>query len=292
MVEQTSDPITRRLRFEPHEIALSSLGFATSLALLIANHRKAVLFEVLGVTVIYATVIALSRSRMNALGRKLCLVSSYAFVIWFYCAVARITPALGSNLRDSTLLHIDEIIFKHTPSVYCEQFSFSWLTGLMSVCYLTYHVHLALAVVHALRIRDASQEKLSAYLFIGFAVGFAGYLLVPAVGPARACPELFDNPIPGGTFSRVIGEVIAWGSSGYDVFPSLHVMITCILLEHDWREVRRRFWIMLGPCIGLFISTIYLRYHYAVDIFAGFLLFLVLRQAIFKTQIVRIGWQQ
>ena len=109
---------------------------------------------------------------------------------------------------------------------------------------------------------------------------------------ALASPQAEKTGEWQGGIARLIGEVIAWGSSGYDVFPSLHVMVTCILLEHDWREVRRRFWIMLGPCIGLFISTIYLRYHYAVDIFAGFLLFLLLRQAILKTQIVRIGWQQ
>jgi hypothetical protein len=37
---------------------------------------------------------------------------------------------------------------------------------------------------------------------------------------------------------------------------------------------------MLPVCLGLFVSTVYLRYHYVVDLFAGFGVFLVLRWAL------------
>jgi membrane-associated phospholipid phosphatase len=106
--------------------------------------------------------------------------------------------------------------------------------------------------------------------------------MVPAVGPARAYPELFNAPLVGGHPTRLTAEVVAAGSSVYDTFPSLHVLITCILLDHDWRHVRQRFWIMLLPSLGLMASTIYLRYHYGVDVIAGFLLFLALRSAFLK----------
>jgi hypothetical protein len=39
---------------------------------------------------------------------------------------------------------------------------------------------------------------------------------------------------------------------------------------------------MVVPSLGLLISTIYLRYHYGVDVLAGFLLFLALRQTFLK----------
>jgi membrane-associated phospholipid phosphatase len=118
------------------------------------------------------------------------------------------------------------------------------------------------------------RQRLSACLFTAFAVGYAGYLLVPAVGPASAYPNLFTSPLPRGELGRILMEIVADGSSRYDTFPSLHVLITCMLLAHDWEAFRRRFWIMLGPSVGLFLSTIYLRYHYGVDLLAGLLLFL------------------
>jgi hypothetical protein len=154
----------------------------------------------------------------------------------------------------------------------------------MSLCYLSYHFYLAMAVAQAVRLADIATQRLSAWLFTGFAIGFAGYLLVPAVGPALAYPELFREPLAGGVLSRLIAEVVAKGSSGYDVFPSLHVLITCILLDHDWRKLRRRFWVMIVPSVGLFVSTIYLRFHYAVDVLVALLLFLTLRQTFLKVE--------
>jgi membrane-associated phospholipid phosphatase len=90
-------------------------------------------------------------------------------------------------------------------------------------------------------------------------------------------PEAFSVPLSGGFLTRLNATIVAQGSSVYDVFPSLHVLVTCVLLNHDWRYVRRRFQVMVLPALGLLFSTIYLRYHYAVDLAAGFALFAALR---------------
>lgn len=269
----------RTADFEVHETALLSLGLCTALALLTASgFFSAVLFEVLGATILYASLLFVFRERKSKVQQRVLFLASYAFVVWFYCAVARITPALGTKLRDGSLLAIDEAIFGQTPAVFCERVATAWLTDLMSLCYLTYHFYLVLAVAQAAWIAGVSTQRLSASLFMGFAIGFAGYLLVPAVGPIHAHPELFRASLPGGTLSRVIAQLVTKGSSGFDVFPSLHVLITCILLHHDWRHLRRRFWIMAVPSLGLWVSTLYLRYHYGIDLLAAFLVFLTLRQ--------------
>jgi hypothetical protein len=209
-------------------------------------------------------------------------LASYSFVTWFYFAVSRITPALGRPLCDGTLLAFDQAIFGQTPAIFCERGATLRLTDLMSLCYMTYLGYLSVSVAHAALVANTASKRLSTYLFTGFAVGLAGYLLVPAVGPAAAYPQLFAGPLPGGSLTRVITGVIGAGSSIYDTFPSLHVLITSILLDHDWREVRRRFWVMVIPSAGLVFSTIYLRYHYGVDILVAFVLFLGLRKTFLK----------
>lgn len=274
-------PIPRGPRFETHELALIALGSATTLALLASGQTfSPVILEVIGSTILYASVIYACRDGTS--GFRIRLFASYGFVVWFYCAIARITPALGTKLRDAELLAIDRAIFGQTPAIFCEGATTAWLTNLLSLCYLTYHLYLAVAVVHAALVPNLASQRLRVYLFTGFAIGFIGYLLVPAVGPTSAYPELFRGPLSGGALARLNAEVVAAASSGYDVFPSLHVLITCILLDHDWRDVRRRFWIMVLPSLGLLISTVYLRYHYGADILAGFLLFLALRQTVLK----------
>ena len=278
MADGTGGPIPRARRFEFPEAALILLGGGTTLALLATCHGlSTVLVEVQAATLLYAAFLLFCRGRWGRSGQSISWLGSYAFVVWFYCAVFRITPALGSPLRDPVLLALDEEMFGQTPAIFCETVATPWLTDLLSLCYLTYHLYLFVAVVHAVRVPNQAHQRLSNILFTGFAIGFAGYLLVPAVGPAAAFPALFHGALPGGTIWKFTGAIIEEGSSRYDVFPSLHILITCILLDHDWREFRRRFWLMIVPVLGLMVSTIYLRYHFGVDLLAGFLLFLALR---------------
>jgi membrane-associated phospholipid phosphatase len=55
-------------------------------------------------------------------------------------------------------------------------------------------------------------------------------------------------------------------------FPSLHSAVTLLALIFAWKYTRITFWLILPFCLGLFISTIYLRHHYVIDIFAGWAL--------------------
>jgi membrane-associated phospholipid phosphatase len=59
------------------------------------------------------------------------------------------------------------------------------------------------------------------------------------------------------------------GSNTVDVFPSVHVAASLYLLLFDWQHCRRRFWWVLAPCMVLWWSTVYLRFHYFVDLLAG-----------------------
>ena len=282
MAEATGFPIRRRHPLEAHEVALIALGVGTTLALLLASSpSNGVLIEVIVALTLYGSVVAWP-ARTNRF--RIRFLASYAFVVWFYTAVARITPALGIALRDGPLLAIDEALFGQTPAILCERAATTRFTDVMCICYLTYHIYLCMAVAHAALVANTARRQLGAYLFTAFAIGFAGYLLVPAVGPAHAFPELFRDPLPGGVPTHLISELVAAGSSGYDTFPSLHVLITCILLDHDSRHVRWRFWTMVIPALGLLISTIYLRYHYGVDVLVAFVLFLVLRTTFLKVE--------
>lgn len=66
---------------------------------------------------------------------------------------------------------------------------------------------------------------------------------------------------------------VSGGSAVDDVFPCLHVLITCVVLDFERRTVPQRFWVMLPVALFLFASTVYLRYHYAIDLVAGFVCF-------------------
>ena len=55
-------------------------------------------------------------------------------------------------------------------------------------------------------------------------------------------------------------------------FPSLHAAVSLVALVYAWRHVRAWFWVLLPFALGLWVSTIYLRHHYVVDLLAGWAL--------------------
>lgn len=281
-------PVVRSIQI--HEIALTTLAAGTLLALLaVIRSAPLVLLEVAAGTCLYLGAILVACRKPESLGHRIRVLASLAFAVWFYGATGRIIKTLGALPQDGALRAVDEAIFGQTPAVFFERLSAAWLTDLLSLCYVSYLLYLPVATIQAACVPSAASRRFSACLFTGFAIGFAGYLLVPAVGPTRAWSDLFASPLPSGALGQALMGLMDWGSSGFDVFPSLHVLIAFILLAHDWTEVRRRFWIMLGPVAGLVLSTIYLRYHYGVDVLAGTLLFMVLWQTLLKNRTAEVA---
>jgi hypothetical protein len=252
---------------------LLSLGGLTALALAARERPAEAGMAAAAGGALAAVALALRAPRV----RKLRLAASYAFIAWFYFSVPRITPALGFPLRDDALLAADEALFGVTPAVGLGRWATPWLTDLLSACYASYLVYLHGALLYALARPVGEADRLAGSLFPAFAVGLAGYLLVPAVGPGAAFPELFPAPLRGGLLTRLNAALVASGSARYDVFPSLHVLITCTLLDHDRRWARRRFRLVLLPAAGMVLAAVYLRYHYAVDLLAGFAAFVAVR---------------
>ena len=104
-------------------------------------------------------------------------------------------------------------------------------------------------------------------LFTIYGLGFIGYTAFPAAGPYRFLE--FTQPLATGWFTDLAKPVVDAASNGVDAFPSIHVAVSLYLLVFDAWHYRRRFWLMLAPCTALWASTIYLRYHYGVDVLAG-----------------------
>jgi membrane-associated phospholipid phosphatase len=54
-----------------------------------------------------------------------------------------------------------------------------------------------------------------------------------------------------------------------DCFPSGHTELTVLVLYYARKFDRRIFWWLLPFGIGIVLSTVYLRYHYVIDVIAG-----------------------
>ena len=255
-------------------------GGGLSLALaLVAGWRAPVTLQLLGGTSLFALAVALC-ARWDGVRHvfRVRLLLAYAATFFFYASVKETVPALGLATRDAWLFQWDAWLFGgSTPSVWFQRWSAPWVLELFSASYLSFHAYLHLAMLWAARGTREQAERFFGHVFGAYVPGLLGYYLMPAVGPLVAFPGLYSTPIEGGWWTSLNAAVVAQGSSTYDVFPSLHVYITLVLLEHDRVAHPWRFRLLLPVAVALVLSTLVLRYHYAVDLLAGGLWFLAFK---------------
>ena len=201
-------------------------------------------------------------------------LSSYFVLMGIVFYSMRTTvPLLGIPRVDALLLQWDRDLLGETPAVAWQTWLNPGLEDLAMAGYLFFFYYLLAGPGHYC-FRDIPLfRKCIVGLFTIYGIALLSYTLLPAGGPhlfmtfntALRGPLLLDSTI--GLVNR--------GSNAVDVFPSVHVAASLYLLLFDWQHWRRRFWWVLGPCIVLWLSTLYLRFHYFVDIIAGAVLALV-----------------
>lgn len=265
-------------RLWAHERAQGLLAVVLLVLLLLrAGPTHPATLMLMGVVAFQLGGVAALRSASSPLLRKLRLASAYPVGLALFSAPKLVVPALGLPVQDGFLLGVDRALLGETPAVLLAAYARPWLTELMSACYFSYHLYFHGALAYALLQPVERGRKLFEWMFTALPAGIAGYLLVPAVGPLKALATGFEAPLTGGPITALNDWVVRHGSATYDVFPSLHVLMTCVLLAHDRREHPLRFKVMLPVAAGLIVSTVYLRYHYAIDLLAGFVWFIASR---------------
>ena len=182
-------------------------------------------------------------------------------------------PALNTNWLEPTLVRMDSWFFGMTGSEYLERFYSGPLLDLMHVFYISfYFVPLSLLIVMYRRGSRAEFQLAVAAIGLTFYTDFLLYYIFPVLGPYRNPQIHFTRDImaSGGAITRLLrgfldhAEIVA-----YDCFPSGHIAATLvsILLAYRFRLAVRRLYVFLGLMIA--ISTVYLRYHYVMDLLAG-----------------------
>jgi len=211
-------------------------------------------------------------TEQNATPLRWRLRLSFYFVVMGICflAMGSAVPLLGIADADYRLLLWDRDLLGETPAVTLEAWLYPWLEDVAMAGYLFFFYYLMAGPFHYC-IRDVQLfSKCIVGLFTIYAIALLSYTVFPAGGPHLAMT--FKTPLHGRWVLDWALNIVDRGSNKIDVFPSVHVAATLYLLLFDWKHWRRRFWWALGPCVVLWCSTMYLRFHYLVDVLAGVLL--------------------
>lgn len=179
---------------------------------------------------------------------------------------------------DAVMARWDLWLWGVYPTVWFERFYHPWLTEILQ---LTYTLFFFVVIgVGWLLWRKSNLQEFRYYSFLvtlGFLASYIGYFLVPVRGPRFLLAGLHRLPLEGLWLSSTLRHTLdVLESTHFDCFPSGHVALTLIACWGARRLARHLAWACGFYAVTMTFSTVYLRYHYTVDLIAGALLAAIL----------------
>lgn len=209
-------------------------------------------------------------------------VGIYGTVQSSYFLFKHLLPVVNPGSLDRELFHLDRRLFGFEPAVWADKFVTPLTTEWFAFFYFCYFFLLA-AHIFPILFRSRDQMLLGEFvlgMLLIVCVGHTGYILVPGFGPYRAMPEMFQHVLPSGLWMDLVWSTVREGGAMKDIFPSLHTAGPCFLALFSFRNRDRLPYRFTWPLVAFFAvniigATVFLRWHYAIDVFAGFSLAVV-----------------
>ena len=194
-------------------------------------------------------------------------------VAYFYREMAILIRGIWHSDADQWLADLDFRIWHANPTVWLERVHFPVLTEFLQLVY-TLFVPAVLLVAFLLWKRGWFGEfHYYAFLIaLGYLVTYVGYVIVPARGPRFLLRNVQHIPLQGlWLFDIMQNTLDRLESAHYDCFPSGHTELTILACWGSRLISKRLFRVYLAYTPLIIFATVYLRYHYTVDLLAGIL---------------------
>ena len=223
----------------------------------------------------FALLLLLEMIRFNSLKRNalLDLVRTFYPVLWIgfsWKELNNLVTMIFPYWANAFVIQMDLSIFGAHPSVWVQHLFRPWLTELMNFLYATYYFFIPLAVF-PLYFKGKKKEAFNVMflLTLTISVCFMLFFFFPAEGAWVVLKDLHTVQPEGGFFLRLVQAAQSKGTIRGGAFPSSHVAAAFILALGALHYNRKIGWVMLSLVFGIALSTVYCRYHHAVDALSG-----------------------
>ena len=207
-----------------------------------------------------------------------------AAILYIFKQVYIIIYSLKPADWDPVFIKMDFMIFGHNPTQWAYRFENPLLTEFFQIIYVYYYPMIVVIGLQLyLRHRYKDFKFTIFIIFFSFYFSYLLYFIIPANGPRFHLHDFYSitSEMPGLLFTDYIRAFLNFGESippgvpnpqdyvQRDAMPSLHT-ITAFLIMYISRKVKlKSFWFYMPYFFFMAAATIYLRYHYFVDILGG-----------------------
>jgi membrane-associated phospholipid phosphatase len=195
-------------------------------------------------------------------------------LLMYYSLWGDATLLMVTTDRDQALIALDQRLFGFQASLALQRLISPGMTAWMTMAYFYHIINIPLVgcFLYLYRDRARFREMMGGLMVVSF-FGLIGYLLVPAIGPMYTLRDQYTIPLRQSlwAFNRNM-DFMDFARIRRDVFPSLHVGISFVVWLYAYRNSKKLFWMISPLILSLWLSTLYLRYHYLIDVVAGLIL--------------------
>jgi PAP2 superfamily len=191
-------------------------------------------------------------------------------IFTLYTSLGQLGIAAMPYQADAALSRLDTALFGVDPSLFVQRYQSPGWIEFFSFIYGAFipYIYLSMALGCLGRPPLERDQFLTGWVFT-YAISYLGYLFLPAHGPIVYHAADYQVTLAGGFFYRTVlrGVEVSGGLQG--AFPSLHVGGSLYLCLFDLKTNRLRGLTYLPMVLLIYLSTVFLRYHYVVDLIAG-----------------------
>ncbi len=208
--------------------------------------------------------------------------TSWLFRNWYpmlyvascYKEMANVLPlARGVNF-DQRFSDLDQRLWGLQPGVWLVRIQTPALTEFLQWVYTLFvPAVLIVAVILWSKGRYAEFQYYGFLISLGYLTSYLGYVLWPSRGPRFLLKDFDRLPLQGlWLFHGMQTALDKLESVAYDAFPSGHTELTILAWWSSQMLSKKWFGGYFAYTSTIIFATVYLRYHYTVDVFAGALL--------------------
>jgi len=194
-------------------------------------------------------------------------------LVYLYTETDVLNNFFFSKNLDPFFSKIEGVIFGLQPSLYfAKLIPYNAFAEAMYFGYFSYYLMLILVpLFFFFRKEYKIAQKTMFYIINSFMIFYMIFIVIPVAGPRFYFSGWPDLP-NGYLFGSFIRRIQKLGEAPTAAFPSSHVSVCLILIIFCYRYGKKLVWFLLPVAFLLILSTVYIRAHYLVDIFAAFLI--------------------
>jgi membrane-associated phospholipid phosphatase len=268
-------------------MSIGILLFYTTLDVIFI-HRVESSFNILQINILVIIAIVAFAMWYDQTGSKVARVFRSFYILpvgyMMYAQVHNYIPLVNPNNYDQVLAGWDRAIFGVNPTQWISRFSHPVLTEYFQIWYNFFQLMLIPPSVYLYRARRMREFRIYAMvLLFGFYLSYLLYFIMPAIGPRFSVHDFhsINRELPGLILTEPFRTFIDAGNNitpamtdpyvtvNKDCMPSGHTMMSILGMLMAWHFRSRWRWLITIGGTSVAIGTIYLRYHYMVDLLAG-----------------------